>query len=398
MRRFLRNHGSRKKDQQVKILHCPEIVGGNAQQLARSERELGLNSCAVVFRQNYLSYQTDLTLLPAGAPRWKVEIVRWKLLWMALSCDVIHYNSGQTIMPTAVHFRDARLEGIPLLARFFLHVYTHALELLDVHLLKFLGKGILITFQGDDVRQGDFCRRNFRIHFSDEVENGYYSLISDRLKRARIKKIAKLADRIYAVNPDLLHVLPPSAQFMPYGHINFRDWSVCKNFSDADCPLILHAPSHRGIKGTRFIYPVLDRLRSDGVKFEFVQIEGMSRAEARKVYERADLLIDQLLAGWYGGLAVELMALGKPVVAYIRENDLKYIPSEMASELPIIYADPESLYKVLHYYLTEGKSALKDIGLRGRQYVERWHNSKSIAYKLKQNYEAILGVADVNCS
>ena len=65
----------------------------------------------------------------------------------------------------------------------------------------------------------------------------------------------------------------------------------------------------------------------------------LSNKEARKRYETADILIDQLLAGWYGGLAVELMALGKPVICYIREDDLKYIPKEMRDELPIINAN-----------------------------------------------------------
>jgi hypothetical protein len=41
-----------------------------------------------------------------------------------------------------------------------------------------------------------------------------------------------------------------------------------------------------------------------------------------------------LFAGWYGGLAVELMALGKPVLAYIREEDLSFVDPQMRYELP----------------------------------------------------------------
>ena len=60
--------------------------------------------------------------------------------------------------------------------------------------------------------------------------------------------------------------------------------------------------------------------------------------------------MDQLFAGWYGGVAVEAMALGKPVLAYIRDEDLKFVPSKMASDLPIVRAtrhDQSSLQEVL---------------------------------------------------
>ncbi len=58
-----------------------------------------------------------------------------------------------------------------------------------------------------------------------------------------------------------------------------------------------------------------------GVRFEFTLVEGLHREEAKRLYERADLFVDQLILGWYGGVAVELMALGKPVIAHIRPGD-----------------------------------------------------------------------------
>ena len=63
-------------------------------------------------------------------------------------------------------------------------------------------------------------------------------------------------------------------------------------------------------------------------------------AEAMKLYAQADLVIDQLLAGWYGGFAVETMAMGKPVVCYIRAEDLQFVPPAMVAELPLIPARP----------------------------------------------------------
>ena len=326
----------------MRVLHCPEIVGGNAQQLARAERGLGLESKAIAFRQTYFAYESDEVLLQANAGRLKLELARWRLFWRALSYDVIHYNFGQSIMPVAIHYKDERLEKYSLISRLCIFAYSHLFEFLDVRVLKLLGKGIVVTYQGDDARQGDYCRRNFSITFADEVGKGYYSSVSDSMKRRRISRFSCLADKVFALNPDILHVLTEKARFLPYSHIDLERWSPNgSDFSVNRVPVVVHAPSHQGVKGTRFIVEAVKKLREKGVQFEFVLVEGLSNTEARKEYARADLLVDQLLAGWYGGLAVEFMALGKPVICYIRESDLKFIPEQMKADLPIIDASPD---------------------------------------------------------
>jgi len=52
-----------------------------------------------------------------------------------------------------------------------------------------------------------------------DVEPGYYTPASDARKRWRIAQFATYADRIYALNPDLLHVLPAQAEFLPYANV-----------------------------------------------------------------------------------------------------------------------------------------------------------------------------------
>ncbi len=155
-------------------------------------------------------------------------------------------------------------------------------------------------------------------------------------------------------------------------------------------PTVLHAPSHRGVKGTRYILDAISRLKKEGISLELILVEGLSHSEVKQVYERADLLIDQLLCGWYGGVAIELMALGKPVICYIRKEDLKFIPEKMRQELPIINATPATVYTVLKEWLTVRKHELLEVGRRSRAYVERWHDPLKIAAKLKGEYEAIM--------
>ena len=379
--------------EKIRVLHCPNLVGGNPQQLARTERELELDSWAVAFSQNYFSYPCDEILWGDDDSIPTREIKRWKLLYRALKdFDVIHCNFGMSIMPSSINSRpgpNSRLRGT---LRKFYRAYSNIFSLKDLPLLKRAGKGIFVTYQGDDARQGDFCRSNFDIHFANEVEPGYYSAESDARKRRDIAVFNRYADKIYALNPDLLHVLPGRAQFMPYAHIDLREWqpATCASTSKTR-PVVIHAPSHQGVKGTRYVLEAVSRLKAEGVEFDFILVEKLSHTEARCIYEKADLVVDQLLSGWYGGLSVEMMALSKPTICYIREGDLKFIDKEMREELPIINADPFNIFEVLREWLTVRRHQLSDIGHKGRLFVEKWHNPAKIAEKLKRDYIAALG-------
>ena len=76
-------------------------------------------------------------------------------------------------------------------------------------------------------------------------------------------------------------------------------------------------------------------------------------------YRDADIVVDQLLAGWYGGFAVEAMALGKPVIAYLRESDLHHVPAGDARGVAADPSHPTSIYDVLKDWLTVRRHALR---------------------------------------
>jgi hypothetical protein len=85
-----------------------------------------------------------------------------------------------------------------------------------------------------------------------------------------------------------------------------------------------------------------------------------------------------------------VMALGKPVVAYLRTEDLAFLPEGMRSELPIVNAEPATIYAVLKRLLGEGAGWLAHLGKCSRAYVEQWHDPKRIAARLKADYEAAI--------
>jgi glycosyltransferase involved in cell wall biosynthesis len=153
---------------------------------------------------------------------------------------------------------------------------------------------------------------------------------------------------------------------------------------------IVHAPSNRRAKGTEHVVAAVERLQAENVPVELELVEGLTHVEAQRLYAQADIVVDQLLVGWYGGFAVEMMALGKPVVAYVRDEDLVHIPDAMRAELPVISATPDTITDVLRRLVTDEGRRLPELGRRGRAYVERWHDPRAIAGRLKGVYEEIM--------
>jgi hypothetical protein len=259
-------------------------------------------------------------------------------------------------------------------------------EQVDLPLLRRAGKAVFVTFQGDDARQGDGTELD--VNPSAEVSPGYYSPESDRNKRRRIARFARYADGIYALNPDLLRFLPAGTRFVPYANVDVRGRQRHTPVDVGVPPVVLHVPTNREVKGTRFLVDAVSRLRADGVELDFRLVEGVAHDEVESLYRSADLVVDQLLVGWYGGLAVEAMALDLPVVAYIRDQDLELVPEAMRAEIPVVSAEPATIYDVLKELLTTKRGQLAEIGRRGGEYVRRWHDPLQIAKELVADYEA----------
>jgi glycosyltransferase involved in cell wall biosynthesis len=368
----------------IRVLHCPELVGGNAQQLARAERELGLDSIAVAFEQTVFAYETDEVVFSPSDRLLRRELKRMRLLRRALrDFDVVHFNFGRTLTPVPPDEPPSAWRARAYAA------YARGVELRDLPLLKRAGKAVVLTYQGDDARQGDYLRAQFDVSIASHAEADYYTSSGDERRRRRIRVVDRYADAIFALNPDLLRVLPARAEFLPYASVDIATWRPTP--LPQGTPVVVHAPTHRGGKGTRFVVDAVERLHAEGVEFDFELVEGLRRAAARQAYERAHVLVDQLLAGWYGGIAVELMALGRPVIAYIRDEDLDRVPDGLRNELPILGARPETITDVLRRALTTDRDLLAQTGARSRAFVERWHDPLAVAARTKQTYERILG-------
>jgi glycosyltransferase involved in cell wall biosynthesis len=145
-------------------------------------------------------------------------------------------------------------------------------------------------------------------------------------------------------------------------------------------PVFVHAPSSRARKGTEHFVRACEQL---GVELDIV--EGLHHDEARKRYERADVVLDQLNAGWYGMLAIEAMALGKPVVTFLHDEALRRSEDAFGVRVPIVRADRENLVETLRP-LVESAAERRRIGAESRAYVEQVHDLDRVADRLLALY------------
>ena len=228
----------------MRILHCPTDVGGNAWVLSRAERKLGLDSEVMVFQKSWLTYPADIDLhLDQKAPvRSAVKLSVFFLLRALPKYDVFHFNFGHSFLPHGP--------------------YPFLFELGDLPILRALGKKIVVTYQGCDVRQGSFCTSNFGISACAELSCpiGYCNKAADALRRKRADKFGRYAHKIFSVNPDLLHMLPPWAEFLPYSNVDLDEWRPSRE-SNGEKLMLLHCPTNRGVKGTSYILNAVERLK-----------------------------------------------------------------------------------------------------------------------------------------
>jgi hypothetical protein len=372
----------------LRIIHLPTTVGGNPQGLSRHLNEVGVESESWTLSSNYFGYAADKVIWQERDHALVKELKRlWALRYLFVF-DAVFFNFGGTLYrPHAAGAGVGNLALQQKLVHGLYDKYARLMQQIELHTLRWLRRPILIQYQGDDARQGDYCRANYEISIANAVDSDYYTPASDALKREQIALLSKYCAKIYALNPDLLHVLPKGSEFLPYSHISLKEWQPFYTQME-DRPLrIGHAPSHRGAKGTNLVLTAFDQLKRKGFVFETLLIEGVSNKEAKEMYAAVDIMVDQLFAGWYGGLAVEAMALGKPVLAYIRESDLIFIPREMRSDLPIINVTPSTIESTLRTVLEMPRERLLILAKRSRAYVEKWHDPLSIAIRIKRDLE-----------
>lgn len=352
----------------MKILHLPTPVGGHNWGLAQGEKALGLDSTVLIDANSWLNYKSDICLYKQEDNNFYKLFKRIQaFLEVRSKYDVYHFNFGSSLV-------DVRRYGINL---WDLPFYD--------------GKKIM-TYNGCDARQKYPTMK--RVDFSPcHQEKCYNGMCNngrlDAIRKKRIKLVDKNVDHIFALNPDLMHFLPKEkTTFLPYSVAGWEDISASK-YKINKTIKIVHAPTNREAKGSKYILKALENLEGKYKNLEVILVENIPYEKALKLYQEADIVIDQVLIGWYGGFGVEVMKMGKPLGVFIREEDLKFIPSAMAKDLKnaVINLNPFNIEEELSRYI-ENSDLLIHKSNAGIEYVYKWHNPLYVASLTKKIYES----------
>ena len=119
-------------------------------------------------------------------------------------------------------------------------------------------------------------------------------------------------------------------------------------------------------------------------------VEGLHHGEALERYRDADIVVDQLNAGWYGLFAIECMALGKPVVTFLHEEATRRTEEAFGLPVPIVNASAETLHDRLAELVALGPSGREEIGRASREYAERVHDLDRVTDQLLDVYATVL--------
>ena len=153
--------------------------------------------------------------------------------------------------------------------------------------------------------------------------------------------------------------------------------------SDRDRPLIVHAPSSRRRKGSEHVIAAVEGLDAD-----LDLVEGLHHDEAFERYRAADIVVDQLNAGWYGLFAIEAMALGKPVVTFLHDEAVRRTEEAFGTHVPIVSATAETLRETLRPLVADA-ARRRELGAASRAYVEHVHDVERVADRLLDLYRRL---------
>ncbi|MDQ6418343.1 glycosyltransferase family 4 protein [Paenibacillus sp. LHD-117] len=333
-----------------KVLICPHGIG--IASLAHALRGQGVHATSCSFYNDVYSYLSDLCLNMNMHPVRVRKLIRDAFLEEAIQTyDTFHFRFGGTL------FSDKR----------------------DLKLLAKRGKKLVVHHSGDEVRLLPVARS-----YNNPYVRRREAWPDERI-RENLKLLTSCVDQVIVNDHELLpHVEPhyKKVHVVPYA-IDTR--ALAPHYPPpSDYPLVVHASSHRNVKGTEFVLEAVERLQAEGKKFEFKLVEKMPHAKALELYRESSIIIDQLTVGTYANLSMEAMAMGKPVICYVRDDLRGVFPAD----LPIVSANPDTIYDVLKDLLGRPADWMR-LGMQGRKFVERHHDPDRVARMLIDVYRGL---------
>jgi glycosyltransferase involved in cell wall biosynthesis len=234
---------------------------------------------------------------------------------------------------------------------------------------------------------------------TEETESQTEKIIRENVDRAK-----KYADVLIA-GGDLVHFGQKGIMLPLATDLSLWKLSPPNNHQTL---VIVHSTNHRSHKGTRFIIEIVEKLaqkieilRRQGRRAEkkmrplknltaikLLLIENKTIEECRKIYPQADIFITDVITGWHGFTAIEAMAIGRPVIAYLRPDIAQHHAYYAKGRIPIVSANPDTLARAITK-LVKDRKWREELGQKGRQYALKFHSFEFVGALRRIIYEYI---------
>jgi hypothetical protein len=378
----------------LRVLHGTYEIAGQGMMLARGLVENGCDAHSLAYQIGYDQRRPDfiVELDRRRTPLGKMAAMAGAFMRWGGAFDVYHFHFGTSFFgtpffapprPAAVADAEARA------ARGGTRGWWRQL---DLPLVRARGKRIAFHFHGCEVRSRARMIAGHRLSTCTECEP-----FCIPREQGRVLGLAgKYADRSFFSTLDLIESVPRGVH-LPLA-IESARWeraALDRPLPELDRrdgvrgPVVIahgHAPRYGLIKGTRHVMAAVERLRAEFPRVELRLIENQPWAVMPEFLSQCDILVDQLMMGWYGLLAIEGMAERRAVVGYLRADLRPQYP-----DCPIVSAEPETLYDVLRD-LVRDPARRVELGERGARFARAHHDTKVVGARLLGEYRAMLGL------
>ncbi len=264
---------------------------------------------------------------------------------------------------------------------------------LNLLILKLWGKKIVVTFRGFDVQTDlEFLTKNIYSKIPSHKWPEYYRLLflqkkswHNFLKKIRQRIFIWFADKVILIGPFLAGQVVRYDKIIPYAR-NLKEKENYPRPKSKTRITVLHVPTDPIAKGTPEITRVFKRLAQKYPEHSFQILPKMPREKLLPEIAKADIIVDQIIVGWYGGQAVEAMAKGKIVMAFLNPTYLQLV--SFGQKIPIwntnawsFSHDLETLIKVFPLIKDEWQK-------KSLEFVKKYHNDKKIASQYLKIYQS----------
>lgn len=331
---------------------------------AKAERRLGVRAVSVVTQTYYITSAFDIQLASSSQPRaW-----RYLMAWVGLI--------GLLLLARRVHtFHDGGL--LPPDGRF-------AFNTRELWLYRVFGLEHVVWTYGADVRTRTTTlalgEPNCCTH-CDAV--GMHCICDDSLAQRNVERVRRGAAMVAAMG-DMSEYVPMARHTLFFWPLDFEQAKFAHDSvpQPHSGPLrVVHAPNHPQFKGSSYLVEAIETLKAEGIAIELVRVERVPNDEALAIYRTADIVFDQCLIGFHGYFALEAMALGKPVMVFIRKPEYLLHPEEC----PMILITRDNIAQVLRE-LANDPARLRNIGRQSRDYMLRHYGLDAFAQRLAHAY------------